>query len=191
WHGSADPERQRGSQEDQDRQDLARPRRGRSPGGPDCRRLQRCSRKGVGTRRTRDAEADRRPPAARRHEIAVLILPLGAGATIRYCPFPSPRGPSAHNQFRGAGRGLVCRGMSPPKKLLTRCHHLKSSEWRSPESRPSPGRQRNTRSTLAEFGVMSELDTLIQLLAKLPGLGPRSAPRAALHLVKRRGSPLQ
>src|SRR5262249_54523250 len=38
---------------------------------------------------------------------------------------------------------------------------------------------------------MSELDTLIQLLAKLPGLGPRSARRAALHLIKRRGSLLQ
>ncbi|MGA8760793.1 MAG: recombination mediator RecR [Stellaceae bacterium] len=33
---------------------------------------------------------------------------------------------------------------------------------------------------------MSELDTLIRLLAKLPGLGPRSARRAALHLIKRR-----
>jgi recombination protein RecR len=32
----------------------------------------------------------------------------------------------------------------------------------------------------------SEIDRLIQLLAKLPGLGPRSARRAALHLVKRR-----
>jgi recombination protein RecR len=31
-----------------------------------------------------------------------------------------------------------------------------------------------------------ELDTLIQLLARLPGLGPRSARRAVLHLVKRR-----
>jgi recombination protein RecR len=30
------------------------------------------------------------------------------------------------------------------------------------------------------------LDALIQLLAKLPGLGPRSARRAALHLLKRR-----
>src|ERR1700752_5077274 len=38
---------------------------------------------------------------------------------------------------------------------------------------------------------MSELDTLIQLLAKLPGLGPRSARRAALHLVKRRESLLE
>lgn len=31
-----------------------------------------------------------------------------------------------------------------------------------------------------------EIERLIQLLAKLPGLGPRSARRAALHLVKRR-----
>jgi len=35
---------------------------------------------------------------------------------------------------------------------------------------------------------MSDLDRLIQLLAKLPGLGPRSARRAALHLLKRRES---
>ena len=33
---------------------------------------------------------------------------------------------------------------------------------------------------------MTELDRLIQLLAKLPGLGPRSARRAALYLIKRR-----
>jgi recombination protein RecR len=32
----------------------------------------------------------------------------------------------------------------------------------------------------------SEIERLIQLLAKLPGLGPRSARRAALHLVKKR-----
>ena len=31
-----------------------------------------------------------------------------------------------------------------------------------------------------------DLETLIRLLARLPGLGPRSARRAALHLVKRR-----
>ncbi len=36
--------------------------------------------------------------------------------------------------------------------------------------------------------ALSELDILIQLLAKLPGLGPRSARRAALHLIKRRES---
>ena len=38
---------------------------------------------------------------------------------------------------------------------------------------------------------MSELDTLIQLLAKLPGLGPRSARRAALFLIKRRESVME
>ncbi len=31
-----------------------------------------------------------------------------------------------------------------------------------------------------------DLETLIRLLARLPGLGPRSARRAALHLIKRR-----
>jgi len=35
---------------------------------------------------------------------------------------------------------------------------------------------------------MTELDRVIQLLAKLPGLGPRSARRAALFLLKRRES---
>jgi recombination protein RecR len=38
---------------------------------------------------------------------------------------------------------------------------------------------------------MSELDTLIQLLARLPGLGPRSARRAALYLLKRREQIMQ
>jgi len=31
-----------------------------------------------------------------------------------------------------------------------------------------------------------EIETLIQILAKLPGLGPRSARRAALHLIKKK-----
>jgi recombination protein RecR len=38
---------------------------------------------------------------------------------------------------------------------------------------------------------MTDLERLIELLAKLPGLGPRSARRAALHLMKRRDSLLQ
>ena len=32
---------------------------------------------------------------------------------------------------------------------------------------------------------MTEIDRLIHLLAQLPGLGPRSARRAVLHLLKR------
>ena len=38
---------------------------------------------------------------------------------------------------------------------------------------------------------MSEIERLIQLLARLPGLGPRSARRAVLHLIKRRESLMQ
>lgn len=34
----------------------------------------------------------------------------------------------------------------------------------------------------------SEIDRLIDLLAKLPGLGPRSARRAVLHLIRRRAA---
>ena len=37
-------------------------------------------------------------------------------------------------------------------------------------------------------GHLGGVEALIQLLAKLPGLGPRSARRAALHLIKRRES---
>jgi recombination protein RecR len=37
----------------------------------------------------------------------------------------------------------------------------------------------------------SSIDRLIQLLAKLPGLGPRSARRAALYLIKRRETVLE
>ncbi len=36
--------------------------------------------------------------------------------------------------------------------------------------------------------IVSEIERLIQLLAKVPGLGPRSARRAALLLIKRRES---
>ena len=38
---------------------------------------------------------------------------------------------------------------------------------------------------------VSEVERLVQLLARLPGLGPRSARRAVLHLVKRGESLLQ
>ncbi|MDD9920946.1 MAG: recombination mediator RecR [Boseongicola sp.] len=33
----------------------------------------------------------------------------------------------------------------------------------------------------------SELENLIEMMAKLPGLGPRSARRAVLHMIKKRG----
>ena len=37
----------------------------------------------------------------------------------------------------------------------------------------------------------SEIETLIQLLSRLPGLGPRSARRAALHLIRRKDALLR
>lgn len=39
--------------------------------------------------------------------------------------------------------------------------------------------------------ALSDVERLIQLLARLPGLGPRSARRAVLHLIKRRESLLE
>ena len=39
---------------------------------------------------------------------------------------------------------------------------------------------------MAERIAGPEIERLIQLLAKLPGLGPRSARRAALHLIRKR-----
>ena len=43
---------------------------------------------------------------------------------------------------------------------------------------------RDTRRSLGMIGP--EVERLVQLLAKLPGLGPRSARRAVLHLIKRK-----
>ena len=37
----------------------------------------------------------------------------------------------------------------------------------------------------------TEIDALIELMAKLPGLGPRSARRAVLHLIRKRALLLQ
>jgi recombination protein RecR len=39
---------------------------------------------------------------------------------------------------------------------------------------------------MAEPVIGAEIERLIQLLARLPGLGPRSARRAALHLIKKK-----
>lgn len=39
--------------------------------------------------------------------------------------------------------------------------------------------------------VGPEIDRLVELLAKLPGLGPRSARRAALHLMRRKAALLE
>ncbi|MEP0944815.1 MAG: recombination mediator RecR [Rhizobiaceae bacterium] len=43
-----------------------------------------------------------------------------------------------------------------------------------------------TRSAHSTGPTGNEIERLIQLLARLPGLGPRSARRAALHLIKKK-----
>ena len=48
---------------------------------------------------------------------------------------------------------------------------------------------RNTRTKRAT--ASPEIERLVSLLAKLPGLGPRSARRAALHLLKKRDGLMQ
>ncbi|MEM0948819.1 MAG: recombination mediator RecR [Pseudomonadota bacterium] len=40
-------------------------------------------------------------------------------------------------------------------------------------------------------GPSSDIETLIEMMAKLPGLGPRSARRAVLHLIKKRGAQMR
>ncbi len=44
---------------------------------------------------------------------------------------------------------------------------------------------------MAQAVIGPEIERLIQLLARLPGLGPRSARRAALHLLKKREALMQ
>ncbi len=49
-----------------------------------------------------------------------------------------------------------------------------------------PGDNAKSRAMSSKRIAGPEIERLIQLLAKVPGLGPRSARRAALHLIKKR-----
>lgn len=46
---------------------------------------------------------------------------------------------------------------------------------------------RPTKASAMQDRSTSDIETLIDLMAKLPGMGPRSARRAVLHLVRKRG----
>jgi recombination protein RecR len=41
------------------------------------------------------------------------------------------------------------------------------------------------------MSATKDIDALIELMSKLPGLGPRSARRAVLHLIRKRGAQMQ
>ena len=66
-----------------------------------------------------------------------------------------------------------------------------SVRWHQPASRSPPvlpncGIPRYTSPMSSKRIAGPEIERLIQLLAKVPGLGPRSARRAALHLIKKK-----
>src|SRR5256885_349776 len=52
-------------------------------------------------------------------------------------------------------------------------------------------RKRKELPTSARTVASQDIETLSQALARLPGLGPRSARRAVLHLMKKRETALQ
>src|SRR5947207_437843 len=58
-------------------------------------------------------------------------------------------------------------------------------------ARHGPAARPRIRRLMATLPAGAEIERLIQLLAKLPGLGPRSARRAALVLLKKRESLLE
>jgi recombination protein RecR len=65
---------------------------------------------------------------------------------------------------------------------------MKSMTWAGFEAQAffrflSPGQG---RTSMAQTVAGPEIERLIQLLARLPGLGPRSARRAALHMIKKK-----
>ena len=51
---------------------------------------------------------------------------------------------------------------------------------------PQPFKAANLLSRMSKRIAGPEIERLIQLLARVPGLGPRSARRAALHLIKKK-----
>jgi recombination protein RecR len=57
--------------------------------------------------------------------------------------------------------------------------------------RQDSGLNHHARSDMARKAAGPEIENLIALLARLPGLGPRSARRAALHLIKKRQQLMQ
>src|SRR5690606_20713760 len=62
-----------------------------------------------------------------------------------------------------------------------------SAKGRVPGLRRYPIRQFPVKCPLMSSRIAGpEIERLIQLLAKVPGLGPRSARRAALHLIKKK-----
>ena len=92
---------------------------------------------------------------------------------------------SSPAEHRGDSRDA--RGRGPRWSDRVRSFHLGSLPLAQARSLRSAGNDKG--AVMAAIG--SEIERLIQLLAKLPGLGPRSARRAALALLKKRDTLLE
>lgn len=95
-----------------------------------------------------------------------MIDPVGANVTA---PVRMPLPPGPGHGHRGTG---VPVGAGAPKG------YMRGSPHSAAPPRPEPAMPRAVAGP--------EIERLIQLLARLPGLGPRSARRVALHLIKKR-----
>src|SRR5579862_4631830 len=63
---------------------------------------------------------------------------------------------------------------------------VKNGGRRPPMPLPAGEREKNRNPVMPTIAAGPEIERLIALLARLPGLGPRSARRAALFLIKKR-----
>ena len=84
---------------------------------------------------------------------------------------------------RGGNLGRPDRGRPWGRQDQGRRRHEGEDARPNRRSSPSPRAQ---AVLMARAAAGPEIERLIQLLARLPGLGPRSARRAALHLVKKK-----
>ena len=110
---------------------------------------------------------------AEEDEIAAAIPKQRANEHGRHV-FPLPL--SGAKIRRRPGRGCAIRASCPPPSALAARHLPRIREGKITDGLLSAG---------------PEIERLIQLLAKLPGLGPRSARRAALALLKKRDTLLE
>src|SRR5512144_3095978 len=85
---------------------------------------------------------------------------------------------------RDGGNGARHRGQAHPVQPASVDH--RAARTAAVESRAVTRHTDNLNHAMPVAAAGPEIERLIQLLARLPGLGPRSARRAALFLIKKR-----
>src|SRR6185503_11438302 len=84
------------------------------------------------------------------------------------------------------------RPQKPPAPTMNRpiADSLPESPWRTARSDLTAACALHCTRSIPSAMASQEIEALTQALARLPGLGPRSARRAVLHLLKRREAAL-